>query len=473
MSVRTAHAFCDDVLGRYDATALAALIRSGEISATEATEAAIRRAEAVEPALGAIAAADFDRARQRSGQPRGGVFSGVPTFIKDMTDVAGLPTRFGTAALAASAPARKTHRIAEQLFEMGTINLGKSTMPEFGFTPSTEFPDGAATRNPWNLDRSAGGSSGGAAALVAAGVVPIANAADGGGSIRIPAAACGLVGLKPSRGRLPASQANDPLLGLVTDGVVTRSVRDTATFLAETERMHPNPQLLPIGKVETPLDRPLRIGAVHRPPTDAEVDEVVSREFAAAVQLLQSLGHEVEPIEIELPDRFVEDFLVLWSLLAWLVTVTSKWTVDKSFDKRQLTKVTQGLARQGLRHCWKAPAAIRRLRKSTAHYSAQFDSVDLMVSPTVGQLTPPIGHLGMNLSYEELFPRVRQWACFTPYANATGGPSLSLPLGFDEATNLPIGILFNADIGYERLLLETALQVEQAAPFRQLECQPA
>jgi len=473
MSVRSAHAFCDDVLGRHDATALAELIRRGEISTAEAIEAAIARAQAVEPSIGAVAAEDFDRARAAARQSRDGAFAGVPTFIKDMTDVAGLPTRFGSEALEQAAPAKKTHKLAQQLFDMGTINLGKSTMPEFGFTPSTEFPNGTATRNPWNLDHSAGGSSGGAAALVAAGVVPIANAADGGGSIRIPAAACGLVGLKPSRGRLPASQTNEPFVGIVTDGIVSRTVRDTATFLAETERMHPNPKLMPIGSVDAPLDRPLRIGAVRTPPTEAEIDPVVSREFEAVIQLLESLGHDVEPIEIELPEHFVEDFITFWSLLAWLVASTSKWTINKSFHKSRLTDVMRGLARQGRQRLRKAPGAIRRLRHSTADYSAKFDTMDLMVSPTVGQLTPPIGHLGMDLPFDVLFPRMREWACFTPYANATGGPSLSLPLGFDEATNLPVGILFSADIGRERLLLETALQLEQAAPFRQLEWQVA
>ena len=460
---RSAHAFVGDILDRHDGVAIAEMVRAGEVSAAEVIEAAITRAEQIDASIGAIVVDDFARARHQAADPLSGAFAGVPTFIKDMTDVAGLPTRFGSASLQTSKPKSKTHRIAQQMFEMGMISIGKSTMPEFGFTPSTEFPNGPPTRNPWNLDHSVGGSSGGAAALVAAGVVPLANAADGGGSIRIPAAACGLVGLKPTRGRMPAAQTEEPFVGLVTDGVVSRSVRDTALFMAEVERLDPNGKLLPIGHVEHPLERPIRIGTYYEPPTNAQVDEVVKREFDATCELLATLGHQVEPVELPITDRFAEDFITLWSLLAWLVASTSKFMIDSSFDKAELTDVMRGLARQRRLH--KAPGAIRRLRRSHREYSSVFENVDVVVSPTVAHRTPPIGHLGMDLPFDVLFPRVEKWACFTPYANATGGPSISLPLGFDEPTNLPVGIMFGAAHGNEKLLLELALQLEQAKPW--------
>jgi amidase len=466
MSIRTEHAFCQDVLADHDATALAELIRSGELSPVEVTEAAIARAEKIEPSLSAIVVDDFDRARQAAQKPRSGAFSGVPTFIKDMTDVAGLPTRFGSEAFSRSAPVKQTHRIAQQMIDMGMVLIGKSTMPDFGFTPSTEFPDGSATRNPWNLDHSVGGSSGGAAALVAAGVVPIANAADGGGSIRIPAACCGLVGLKPSRGRMPTAQAADPFVGIVTDGVVTRSVRDTASFLAEVERLDPNPKLPPIGKVDRPLERKLRIGAVYEVPVDTEVDDATAREFQSTVDLLTSLGHHVEPIKLPVDDQFVEDFITYWSLLAFLVKHTSRFHIERSFDKSRLSDLMLGFAKQSHRRFHKLPGAIRRLRKSHLIYSELFQQFDVLSCPVVSHLTPKIGYLGMDLPFDVLFPRIEKWCCFTPYANATGGPSLSLPLGFDEPTNLPVGMLFGADVGNERLLLELAFQLEQAAPWR-------
>lgn len=194
------HAFRDDVLASHDAVALAALIARREISAQEACAAAVARAEAV-GALGAVACADYARALQRAGHPSPGPLSGVPTFVKDNVDVAGLPTRHGSAAVPAH-PARQDGPFVRQFLDQGLIPLGKSRLPEFGFNATTEFADGAPpTRNPWHTGHSSGASSGGAAALVAAGVVPIAHANDGGGSIRIPAACCGLVGLKPSRGR--------------------------------------------------------------------------------------------------------------------------------------------------------------------------------------------------------------------------------------------------------------------------------
>ena len=465
---RTIHAFSDDVLADHDGVAIAQRIRDGQFSAVEAVDAAIMRAEKVEPFISAIVVEDFQRARQNAKRSSPGAFAGVPTFLKDMTDIAGLPTRFGSEALYQSPPAKKTHRIAQQFLDMGMVFLGKSTMPDFGFTPSTEFPHSDPTRNPWNLDHSAGGSSGGSAALVAAGVVPIANAADGGGSIRIPAAACGLVGLKPSRGRLPAAQSHEPFVGLVTDGVVTRSVRDTALFMSEAERLDPNRKLAQIGHVQRPLDRPLRIGSFFEPPTDASVDDVVKRELDATIESLRSLGHHVEPIELPIPEQFADDFITFWAMLAWFVSNTSKLSIDSTFDKTRLTDVMKGLSKLSRSRIHKIPGAISRLRKSRTAFASVFDDVDVVLCPTVAQLTPPIGHLGMDLCFETLFPRVEKWACFTPYANATGAPSISLPLGFDEPTNLPVGMMFSADLGQEKLLLELALQLEHAKPWRSI-----
>ncbi len=193
------HAFQDDALGHHDATGLADLIRRGELSVAEVTAAAIARARQVEPFIQGIAYEAFDQARKRTAT--GGFFHGVPTFIKDNTDVAGMPTCHGSEAVP-SRVATKTSPLAEQMLAQGYVCLGKSTLPEFGFNASTEHASAPPSRNPWNLAYSTGASSGGSAALVAAGVVPLAHANDGGGSIRIPAACCGLIGLKPSRGRL-------------------------------------------------------------------------------------------------------------------------------------------------------------------------------------------------------------------------------------------------------------------------------
>ena len=207
MNNKKIHSFSDDILADLDGVGLATLIKNKAVSPTEVVEATIERAKKVAPQLNAIVTDCFEKSLAAAKQPLSGFFAGVPTFIKDLTHIEGMRTYFGTEALANVAPSIKTDPIAQQIFDQGFIHLGNSSLPEFGFTCSTEFPNSDPTCNPWNLNYSVGGSSGGAAALVAAGVVPIAHTADGGGSTRIPAACCGLVGLKGSRGRLLKSSA--------------------------------------------------------------------------------------------------------------------------------------------------------------------------------------------------------------------------------------------------------------------------
>jgi amidase len=230
------HAFGNDVLAVHDAVALAAMVQRGDVSSLELVEAAIARAEKVNPALQAIELKDYPRARRQANESIEGIFAGVPSFIKDNTNIAQWPTRHGSRATP-STPAKKNGTFAEQFLSLGLVLLGKSRLPEFGFNCTTEFADDPPACNPWNTDYSCGGSSGGAAALVAAGVVPVAHANDGGGSIRIPAACCGLVGLKPSRSRFVTHEMAKSLpVQIVCDGIVSRTVRDTAHFVAGAER---------------------------------------------------------------------------------------------------------------------------------------------------------------------------------------------------------------------------------------------
>ncbi|MCB0756237.1 MAG: hypothetical protein KDB98_11625, partial [Flavobacteriales bacterium] len=251
------HVFRDDALGELDAVGIAERISKKEITPKEAVAAAIERAKDANPSINAIVTELYDRALKESESVVAGPFSGVPMFLKDMLNVQGVPVHHGTRAYKETPKAATTtDPIAQQIFAQGFVSLGMSTMPEFGFTASTEFPDGDATRNPWNTGHSAGGSSGGSAALVAAGVVPIAHAADGGGSIRIPAGACGLVGLKASRGRLlKAAKFKRQPVEIAIDGIVSRSVRDTAHFYAEAEKYYKNRRLPDIGLIEGPSKR--------------------------------------------------------------------------------------------------------------------------------------------------------------------------------------------------------------------------
>src|SRR5512139_3027110 len=222
-------AFTDDALGEDDAVGIAARIRSGEVSAAEVEAAAVARVRRVDPVLHAVAHAAYDRPRRSTDT--GAALYGVPTFVKDNTDVVGMPSNHGSAAWTAR-PAKRDGRYTRQYLSTGMTVLGKSRLPEFGFNATTEFMDEEPTRNPWNTGYSVGASSGGAAALVASGALPVAHANDGGGSIRIPAAASGLVGLKPSRGRVSvAADFADPLMGLGIEFAVTRTVRDAAGLL--------------------------------------------------------------------------------------------------------------------------------------------------------------------------------------------------------------------------------------------------
>ncbi len=458
-----------DAIADHDGTALARLVRDGELTAAEVTKAAIERAQRAEPSLNAIVATDYDQALELARKGRGGAFGGVPTFIKDMNDIAGQQTLHGSAALTKSAPVATNDAVVDMFEGLGTIRLGKSTMPEFGLTCGTEFPDGTATRNPWNLSHGVGGSSGGAAALVAAEVVPFAHAADGGGSIRIPAAACGLVGLKASRGRIVGLPADDSLpINLVAHGIVSRTVRDTCTFLAGAEQMHHDAALPPVGLVDRPLDRPLRIGVLYDTLADANIDGATVSALDDTAALLESLGHSVEPLASPVPASFADDFVLYWATAAMALQLGGKRFFDREFEPAALTDFTKGLARHAKRRAVRIPGAVRRLRRANDLFCQGLGACDVMMSPTVGHVTPRIGHFDMRLSYDELMPKVIEWASFTGLANVAGTPAISLPLAYHEPLNLPIGIHFGARTGQERLLLRLALQLEEAQPFRRI-----
>jgi amidase len=476
---RTASA--DDELSLLDACATAAAVQAGEVSVREVVGAAVQRAERLDPALGAVVLADYEQAmrtasRHDAAHRNGGgsanapaPFAGVPMYVKDNADVAGLPTRHGSDAMAGARPARRTAELVGQMFDMGMVSLGKSTLPEFGFTASCERSDGTATHNPWNLGHSAGGSSSGSAALVAAGVVPVAHGVDGGGSIRIPAACCGLVGMKATRGRLVLSHDSEQMpVDILGEGVLTRSVRDTALFLAEAERRHRNPSLPALGHVTEALHRPLRIGVVVDSPTGVQLDVPTREALDRSMALLEGLGHRVEPLEIPDGELFAEDFTHYWSMMAFSVALAGRHIYDPSFDRSRLSAFSVGLAKRFRGAMWRTPANLVRMSRASSRYRSVFDDHDVVLSPTVAKVAPPLGHLASDLRYEVLMGRIEQWVSFTPLANATGIPSVSLPLGHDDDTGLPVGVLFNAAEGQDRLLLQLALQLEEAQPFRSL-----
>jgi len=461
------HAF-DDELARLDAVATAAALDAGELTTDEVLHAAVDRAQALDPQLHAIVAERFDAALAAPppGRSRHGSLAALPTFIKDMVPVAGLPLTWGSRALAGGRPVRRTKGVAIDVERIGMVTLGLSAMPEFGFISSTEFPDAEPTRNPWNLERSIGGSSGGAAALVASGVVPIAHAVDGGGSTRIPAACGGLVGLKATRARVrPRADEQRLPVPVSIDGVVTRSVRDTARFYAEMERVRRNRSLPPLGDVTRPPSRRLRVGAFIDPPYAVAIDDATRTTFATTLALLTELGHHVEMISIPFNARDRDDFIAYFQMLAFLATRTARLVHGSHVTPEDYTPFTKGLASAFRAAPGRLIGVSRRLRRARARLHEVFATVDVLLSPVLATVAVPLGQLDPRRPYEEILERMMRWIPFTPAANAAGTPAISLPLGFDPAASVPVGMMFWADYGQDALLLELALEIEAARPW--------
>jgi amidase len=461
--VSRVHAFGNDALGDLDAVGVVAAIQEGQVSIPEVIEAAIARTERLQPDLNAVAYVAYDRARAGARDPRGGFFAGVPTFVKDNVDVAHMPTQQGCDAFRAL-PAPLDGDFARMYLATGLVPLGKTQLSEFGFSPSAEHPRLGPVRSPWDTARTAGASSAGAAALVAAGAVPLAHGNDGGGSIRIPAAVNGLVGLKPTRDRIAQDRLSRRMpLRIVAEGVLTRSVRDTAAFVREAEHVYRELRLPPIGDVTRPGRKRLRI-AVHTDGVGRSASPEVVELTLKTARLLEELGHRVEQVQPPVPASVPDDFLLYWAMLAMLITRTGRGTAGPTWDPGRLDSLTLGLDRHARRGLHRIPAAIRRLRRLQA-VSAEFHrTYDVALMPTLAHETPLVGHLDPTASYEVVMGRILDWVAFTPWQNATGDPAISLPLA-TTAAGLPQGMMLSAGAGAEATLLELAFELEEAAPW--------
>ncbi|MBZ5735251.1 amidase [Nocardioides sp. TRM66260-LWL] len=459
------HAFRDDALGTLDAVGLVAALHAGEVSVPEVVEAAIARTEAVAERLGALALRTYGAARAEAAAPRPGWFAGVPTVVKDNVEVAGLPAQHGSDAFRAR-PARADGDLARMLLATGVVPIGTSQLSEFGFSASAEHPRLGPVRSPWDLERTAGASSAGSGALVAAGAVPIAHGNDGGGSIRIPAAVNGLVGLKPSRGRLAGDRLTRRLpVRIVSDGVLTRTVRDTAAFLREAEKVYRPLDLRPVDDITRPGRARLRIAVATAGP-EGEASAEAADAVLAVASRLEELGHSVERLDdvaALVPAGFADDFLLHWGLLALGIVRGGRLTFGPTWRPERTDELTRGLAAHAQRHLHRLPGAIRRLRSAERVSAAFFERFDVLLTPTLGHRTPAIGHLDGGLPADVQLERLRAWVAFTPLANVTGDPSLSMPLGRD-ADSAPLGVLLGAGRGREARLLELAYELEEALP---------
>ncbi|MEV3903935.1 amidase [Mycobacterium sp. NPDC050551] len=463
-------AFRDDALGDRDAVGLVDALRAGRVSAAELVDAAIARTEAVNPRLNGLAYRAFERARERAGArtPYGGFFDGVPSFLKDNVAVAGMPTMEGTDAWDPR-PQRLDGDFARAFLATGLIPLGKTQLSEFGFSAAAEHPRLGPVRNPWNPEHTAGASSSGSAAFVAAGVVPIAHANDGGGSIRIPAACNGLVGLKPSRGRLPLDrQMRQMPIRIVANGVLTRSVRDTAAFYREAERVYRHPKLLPVGDVTGPARQRLRIAVCTRSierDSSPEVRELTLKTAA----LLEELGHRVTQIENPpVPKTFGDDFLLYWALMSFALVRGGRRTFGPSFQRDKLDNLTLGLELHAARNLHRLPLAMARLSQARRITNRLAADHDVLLTPTLAQVTPRVGHLDPTADYQQIIDRLMDWVAFTPLQNVTGDPAISLPLA-ESSDGLPVGMMLSATLGHEARLLGLAYELEQARPWARIQ----
>ena len=463
------------LLATHDALALADLVRRREISAIELLETAIREVEKFDPRFNFMAQRHYDYAR--SAIARGlpdGPFSGVPFLLKDLSiylqgEITGEGSRYFSGNRA-----NFSSELALRYERAGLVIFGKTTTPELGTVPTTEPLVTGPTRNPWNSELIAGGSSGGSAVAVATRVVPFAHASDGGGSIRIPSSCCGVFGLKPSRGRVPVGPTPlDQSDSLTVHHAITRSVRDSAALLDATHgpeagsRYSAPPPARPFVDEVNSDSKGLRIAIRLTPSQGADLDGECVEAAIAAARLCESLGHHVEEAapDIDLAAMQAALYPVVGARLAAFIEAHAERTgIAPSSELLEPTTefiVNQGLTRPAI-DCAKAES----LFQDAAIRMAQFmRNYDVILSPTLGSLPLPIGAVGPHATdVEAVRAAVFRMIPFTSLMNQTGQPSMSVPLATSRS-GLPIGIMFSARFGEEATLLRLAGQLERAAPW--------
>lgn len=454
-------------LSSYDATGLAELVRSKQVTPEEVLEDTIRKIEAINPKLNAVIHKTYDRARQLAAKPAGnGAFEGVPFLVKDNATIAGVRLTRGSRA--------QRHNVSDKTApfflsaESAGLNLvGVTNMPEIGIIDGTENVLYGPTHNPWNLDYSPGGSSGGSAACVAAGVLPLAHGTDGGGSIRIPASHCGLFGLKASRGRLLPGNFNAPAWPRLVEGGVSRTVRDTAMYLSVVE--NPETRLPRLGFVSGKSPKRLKIAVMYEGMGGQSPHPEVRKAVTNAAQWCQELGHRVEETKPSL------DQAKLGAAAAQVAAVEVARTVDAIAKANGLTRLEDGFESRalGLREqaMRRGPfdeqiaAALPVLEAGTASLDQFFREWDVLLSPVV---RAPIFKIGMRdqtrFLFGELEQILRDYVAYTSLHNICGTTAMSVPLHWDS-DGLPIGSQFAARGGGEATLLALAYELEEAWPW--------
>lgn len=438
------------------------MLKNGETTSLALTEAAIARSKGAQPLINAVASESYESALEAAQTPPSGPFGGVPTFIKDLLDWQGAPTYYGSRAFE-SYIAQSDGDFAKAWRKAGVISLGKSTTPEMGLISSTEPLVTGATRNPYDLSRIPGGSSGGAAALVAARVVPFAHASDGGGSIRIPAACCGLFGLKPSRGALPISR-DSGTVDISVNHAVTLTVRDSATLFAAGEQ-DLETDLPRTGNITEASTRRLKIAFAPEPENGATLDAETRSGIERTAQLCRDLGHEV--IDYRMPIdgiEFMDKFLLYWAAGAAGFAEQASRFSGKPIGPEIVEPWTLGLAARFMERQSEMPDVVAYLLAFEAQYHSWFEEFDVILTPTVSSIPPKIGTQAPDGDFDTVMENVLGFASYTAPMNVAGSASMSVPLQW-SAEGLPIGSMFSAKRGDDGLLLALAYELEAAQPW--------
>jgi amidase len=466
-------------LARLDATAQAELVRDGEASPVELTEAAIARVEAADGEVNAVIHPLFEEGLESArGELPEGPFKGVPFLLKDLgAAFAGQPLHLGMQYLKdRDFRAPMDTYLAQRFRAAGLVTIGKTNCPELGILPTSEPRAYGPTRNPWDTSRSAGGSSGGSAAAVAAGMVPMAHANDGGGSIRIPAANCGLVGLKPSRQRTTEGPlSGDVMSGLTAELCVSRSVRDTAALLEAVHGPAPGdpyvapPPIRPYTEEVGADPGKLRIALWTETVIEREADREVVAAARGAAKLLEGLGHTIEEPDLATIRSIdlVQPFLVRWAAGQAAILDQLGMVTGNVIGEDDVEPLTWALAEIGRRRsAGEYLAAVGQHQVMSRMFAGIHESgFDLLLSPTMGEPPPPLGTFDdSGPDPMAAFERAFLDGCFTAAFNATGQPAISLPLHWSE-DGLPIGVQLVAPLGREDILLRIASQLERAAPW--------
>ncbi len=460
------------------AVELAAMVRSGEISARELTELSLERIEEHNPSLNAFVEVDSERALQTADRIAPGderPFAGVPVAVKNNRPVAGLRLTYGC-ALMERYVCDYDHNVTRRLRDAGFVIVGTTTLPEYGILPVSEARIFGPTRNPWDLERTPGGSSGGAAAAVAAGLVPVAHGNDGGGSIRIPAACCGLVGLKPARGRISvAPELGDSSLGI--DGMLTRTVADSAALLDVLAGYEPGdatwapPPARPFADAATADPGRMRIAYSKQTPSpDATLDPIAARGADEAMELLRSLGHDV--VEIDPPwrqDGLSELFGMVFSSqialsIGYSANVSGKGPegVEASDMEPMSWAIFSMIRKLGTLQQQAAVVQLQAYARRLVAWQADYDA---LLTPALAERPLPLGTL--DTAAEDPMSTFTRSGLFTPYTpvfNATGQPAISLPL-YEGEDGLPLGVQIVGRPAGEERLLALATQLEAAQPW--------